>query len=200
VETAAGLAYRGGFRSTGLQEILGTCEVPKGSFYFHFRNKEDLCREVVRVQCAGMTARIRDHFTGERPLSRELAAWFEGLAAFQSREVDFGGCPVGNLAQELSVVNDGARVELAKSFVESKAILARRFRQARVAGELPGALAPEKFAGFLLDLSQGALLLSKVERSVRPILEARDVVMALLGGDRGEQAPAVGRREARGER
>jgi TetR/AcrR family transcriptional repressor of nem operon len=181
VETAAELVYRQGFRGTGLQKILGKCEVPKGSFYFHFPSKEVLGREVVRLRRESVLERISTTFSGAASIRQELARWFDQLIAFQKGEGHYCGCPVGNLAQELSAVSDGLRGEVACFFAEAGAALTDRFRVAQATGELPQRVNPGKFAAFLLQATQGALLLGKVEQSTRPLQETKEVILALLG-------------------
>ena len=39
---AAQIIHKKGFNNTGIQEILESAGVPKGSFYFYFKSKEDL--------------------------------------------------------------------------------------------------------------------------------------------------------------
>ncbi len=181
VETAAELVYRQGFQGTGLQEILGKCEVPKGSFYFHFSSKEALGREIVRLRRESVLEWISKTFSGDVPVRQELARWFDQLIAFQKAEGHHCGCPVGNLAQELSLVSEGLRREVACFFAEARAALTARFRAARATRELPQGVDPAKFAAFLLQTTQGALLLTKVERSTRPLQESKEVILALLG-------------------
>ena len=38
-----------GFNNTGLQEILKEAKVPKGSFYFYFKSKEEFGLEIIDV-------------------------------------------------------------------------------------------------------------------------------------------------------
>jgi TetR/AcrR family transcriptional repressor of nem operon len=47
LNAAAQLIHRQGYNRTGLQEILTTAGVPKGSFYFYFKSKEDLALALV---------------------------------------------------------------------------------------------------------------------------------------------------------
>ncbi len=47
IEEGAHIILRKGFNNTGIQEVLEAAGVPKGSFYFHFRNKEDFGLKVV---------------------------------------------------------------------------------------------------------------------------------------------------------
>jgi TetR/AcrR family transcriptional regulator, transcriptional repressor for nem operon len=39
--------HRHGYAATGIQEILESAKVPKGSFYHYFASKEEFAREVV---------------------------------------------------------------------------------------------------------------------------------------------------------
>jgi len=45
--TGARLIHEKGYNNTGLAEILRESGVPKGSFYFYFRNKEDFGLQVI---------------------------------------------------------------------------------------------------------------------------------------------------------
>ena len=47
IETGAAIIHLKGFNNTGIQEILEAADVPKGSFYNYFRNKEDFGLQVV---------------------------------------------------------------------------------------------------------------------------------------------------------
>jgi len=41
IQKGAELVYLKGFNNTGIQEVLQAAEVPRGSFYFYFKNKEE---------------------------------------------------------------------------------------------------------------------------------------------------------------
>ncbi|MEW6298957.1 MAG: TetR family transcriptional regulator C-terminal domain-containing protein [Thermodesulfobacteriota bacterium] len=193
IRTAAALAYRQGFQTTGLQEILDRCAVPKGSFYFHFPSKDALCEAVVKLRQNVILKRVQHIFSGAAPLRDEVARWFDTLTEFAEGEGQFCGCPVGNLAQELSTVNEPLRQEIARFFAAAAEALAVRLREAQEQGEIPAALDPLHLANFLLQLTQGAQLLVKVERSARPLRESRDIMLTLLCGEsRKEQTRTKG--------
>ena len=42
LEHAARIIREKGFNNTGIQEILQSANVPKGSFYFYFKSKDEL--------------------------------------------------------------------------------------------------------------------------------------------------------------
>lgn len=189
IRTAAALAYRQGFQTTGLQEILHRCAVPKGSFYFHFPSKDALCEEVVKLRQNVILKRVQHIFSGAAPLRDEVARWFDTLSDFAEGEGQFGGCPVGNLAHELSTVNEPLRQEIARFFATAAAALAVRLRQAQEQGEISASLDPLHLANFLLQLTQGAQLLVKVERSTRPLRQSRDTLLQLLCGESRKAHP-----------
>ena len=41
IEESAKLFYFNGYINTRLKEILEVCKIPKGSFYYYFKNKDD---------------------------------------------------------------------------------------------------------------------------------------------------------------
>ena len=48
LNTSSDLILRKGFSGLGLQEILQSCEIPKGSFYHYFKSKESFGCELVQ--------------------------------------------------------------------------------------------------------------------------------------------------------
>ena len=49
---SAKLFYYHGYTNTGLLEILEVCKIPKGSFYYYFKNKEDLSLKKIDIGMA----------------------------------------------------------------------------------------------------------------------------------------------------
>ena len=47
LKAGARIVLEKGFCDTGLAEVLEAAKVPKGSFYFHFKNKEDFGLQLV---------------------------------------------------------------------------------------------------------------------------------------------------------
>ena len=52
LEHGARLVHMKGFNHTGIQEILEVAGVPKGSFYFYFKSKEEFGLELVDYHLA----------------------------------------------------------------------------------------------------------------------------------------------------
>ena len=170
LEAAAELVHRNGFNHTGIQEILDRASVPKGSFYFYFKSKEDLGLALIDHHAERIAAKAQSCFEDcFRPPLDRLRSFFR--CAFERYEAQGyqKGCPIGNLCQEMSDLSPAFRRKL-ESVMERIALgMAGVLEQAREAGDLPPRLDPEETARFIVSSWQGALLVMKVEKSAEPL-------------------------------
>lgn len=192
VRAAADLAHRRGFRSTGIQEILALAGVPKGSFYFYFRSKQEVGRAVVRYRRDFLLEALRRIFTGDAPLETQIRDWFAFMVSTQKMFGGCLGCPLGNLAQELSPEGKGFAEEVALFYSQAAAILTRRLARAREESDWSMDLSAEEIASFLLMSAQGALLLTRVRASIEPLVEAEKACLRFLRGLQSSAGPAGG--------
>jgi len=170
LEAAAPLIYRQGFHRTGLKEILDAAGVPKGSFYFYFKSKEDFGLALIDHYTSALAERAREEIelSGEPALAR-LRRVFEDRRDTRASHGCQGGCPIGNLAQEMSDLSPVMREHLQQALNAVAANIATLLRSALSRGELSQELDPDRTAGFILDAWEGALLRMKTEKSVAPL-------------------------------
>lgn len=167
VSAAMRLFRRQGYASSGLQQILAESGAPKGSLYHYFPGgKEslaeaaiDLAGERVRDMLAGHAARHASPKPFLRAYARTMADWME--------ESDFrSGCPIATTLLETApdapaITEAGLRA--VDGWIEVVAeVLAR--------GGL-GTRAARRRAQLVVAAMEGALLLARVRRSTRPILD-----------------------------
>ena len=169
LKAGARIVLEKGFCDTGLAEVLEAAQVPKGSFYFHFKNKEDFGLQLIdsfaEVLKAGQEKFYRDESLPHLERIRRLFRWQTELF----RKNDYiGGCPIGNLSLEMGDRNAAFRKKLNRVFLEMKGNLASQLEQARQGGELPDSIEPEETAGFILSSWQGALVQMKVSKTTTP--------------------------------
>jgi TetR/AcrR family transcriptional regulator, transcriptional repressor for nem operon len=107
--------YRSGFQSTGLDTILAATGVTKGALYHHFDSKEALGYALVDEVIAGQT---RDKWV--RPLDRSTDPIGTLIAVVRGTSLRIEdvrcGCPLNNLAQEMSPLDEHFRKRLARVF------------------------------------------------------------------------------------
>lgn len=179
IASAAELIGRDGVRATGLDEILAAAQVSKSQLYHYFSNKEDLARAVVARQTERVLAAQMPNL--EHLDSWEgIAGWFDRLVALQERRRCIGGCPIGSLASELADHDDAARRDLVTSFERWQQYLAGGLEQMQVRGELTDEADPQLLALATMASIQGGLLLTRTQRSSRPLRVALDAALAHL--------------------
>lgn len=168
----AGLAMllEHGYNHLGVQALLEHTRTPKGSFYHHFRDKEDFALQVIDEYMvhvhAGLDAALSDEAVP--PLQR-VRHFFE-MTEQKYREEGYMGCLLGGLGQELSGISAAFRRKIEECFSTIADRLAVCLEQARDAGDLPATCDPRSMAGLLVDCWEGAALRSRLRGNPAPLL------------------------------
>ncbi|MFA8342501.1 MAG: TetR family transcriptional regulator C-terminal domain-containing protein [Rhodothermaceae bacterium] len=166
IEIGAELIRKKGFNNTGIQEILNLAGVPKGSFYFYFKSKEDFGVELIKTYGNYFIAMMQKYFNEENLSGKEkLKNFFASRLNFMQEEDFSGGCPVGNLSQELGGINEVLRLELKKVFNTMTNLVARCISESVESGEIKSEKDPGELAAFVLNSWEGALMRVKVDKS-----------------------------------
>lgn len=159
-----------GFSSTGLDEIVHTAAVPKGSFYYYFGSKEEYAHEVIR-NYAAYFARKLDRTLGDAslsPLQRLKAFAKDAIGGVQRFEFK-RGCLVGNLGQEMASLEDDFRVVLLEVLDDWRDRFRQCIDEAKAAGEIATTIDSRQLAQFFWSAWEGAVLCAKLERSSRAL-------------------------------
>ncbi len=171
IETAAKLFHRQGYHATGIQRILQEARVPKGSFYFYFKSKQELALAVIDYfdqRWGSFAAGILDE-AGRPPLER-LARFFAWFRQYFTQNGFAGGCPVGNLAQEMGDLNPVLAAKVNASITAMAGRVEKVLAQARQAGQLAPGVDTRELAYFIISSWQGALIRMKASKSAEPML------------------------------
>lgn len=152
--------YRTGFQSASIDTILAATNVTKGALYYHFDSKEDLGHAIVEEIIAKMTVNkwLIPLQRGKNPVDTLIGI----VQATSIRKEDVnGGCPLVNLAQEMSPLDEDFRKRLEKIFREWQDGIAAALRRGQAQGTVRRDLAAEETAGFLIAMYEGYTLLAK---------------------------------------
>lgn len=158
-----------GYNDLGILAVLRKAGVPKGSFYHHFKSKEDFALQVVDAYMEEVHAGL-DHCLGDQslpPLMR-VRRFFE-LSREKYRREGYFGCLLGGLGQELSGVNDTFRQKIEGCFQVIGGRMAACLEDARERGEIPADCDPKEMADLLLNCWEGAALRSRLWRDPEPL-------------------------------
>ena len=181
IQKGAELVYIKGFNNTGIQEVLQAAEVPKGSFYFYFKNKEEF----------GLT--LIDHFSSfilnieQKQMRSGAPDPVEGLKNFFNMYISLMkkqnftcGCPIGNIAQEMSDLSDPFRNRIADFFDQAKSIIQACIMEAQKTGRVGPDTDPAELSDFIFNSWEGALIDMKVTKSSRPLDVFMNTVFGVL--------------------
>jgi TetR/AcrR family transcriptional repressor of lmrAB and yxaGH operons len=172
VRTAMRLFRRQGYASTGLQQILAESGAPRGSLYHYFpAGKEALGEAAVRLAgslmretLAELAARHREPRAFLRAYCKVMAGWMEE-SGFES------GCPVATTLLETaprSPAISAAGRRAVDGWIDVVAgVLARSGLERAEA---------RRRAQLVISAMEGALILARVRRSARPILDVAKLV------------------------
>jgi TetR/AcrR family transcriptional regulator, transcriptional repressor for nem operon len=177
---AARIIRRKGFNNTGIQEILESAKVPKGSFYFYFKSKDELGLALIDYYgqfFASMSAPLKN--TETSPL-RRLEQFFEGFRLLCERDEWKSGCPIGNLTQEMGVLSEAFQTKLKAVLDAMKASIRECLEQAQESNEISDQLNADEIADFILNSWEGAFLRMKAEGNTGPLILFQNTVFGIL--------------------
>jgi TetR/AcrR family transcriptional regulator, transcriptional repressor for nem operon len=158
-----------GYNDLGVQALLATTRTPKGSFYHHFKDKEDFALQVVDQYMREVHAGLDDCLGDESLPPLERSRCFFERTQEHYRSEGYMGCLLGGLGQELSGVNDVFRRTIEDCFAQIAGRIALCLEEARERGDLPAGSDPQHMAGLLVDCWEGAALRSRLRRDAAPL-------------------------------
>ena len=91
------------------------------------------------------------------------------------------GCPLNNLAQEMSPINEEFRVHINKIFHEWHEALVGVLTRGIKSGNIIEDIDPLSVATFILACVEGSIGLAKNERDLSPIIRTTDEIDRYLG-------------------
>ena len=163
-----------GYHDLGIQALLAATATPKGSFYHHFKDKEDFALQVIDEYMqhvhAGLDVCLGD--TGDPPIER-VRRFFE-LTQQNYRKDGYMGCLLGGLGQELSGVSDVFRQKIEGCFSEIAKRIAVCLEEARKRGDIPADSNARRMASLLVDCWEGAALRSRLRGNAAPLTAMLD--------------------------
>jgi TetR/AcrR family transcriptional repressor of nem operon len=155
--------YRRGFQAASLDAILARAGVTKGALYHHFPDKAALGYAVVDEVVKG---HLLQRWLGvmEQADTDPLTALQKTLR-FRAASVTPGeielGCPLNNLAQEMSPLDQEFRRRIDATFDAWRNGFARALARGKANGTVRRDVNPQKVAAFLVASAEGSYSLAK---------------------------------------
>jgi AcrR family transcriptional regulator len=197
LDAAAEAFQSHGYHSTSTHDIMRAAGVTGGALHHHFPTKKALAVAVIRERVARAVEQtwiepIRSAKTAGQGILGVLGQIADGL---DHRQVVLG-CPLGNLAIELSLGAPDFRDAIQDIFAHWRGTIAARLRADQAAGILPK-LDADAFATFVVASYSGAIALAKAEQTADPL---RTCARQLAAAMQTQARRSDRRRSNRGDR
>ncbi len=168
LDAASRLISVRGYHCTSLDDVLRESGVGKGNFYYYFKSKEELGYAILDRVVQGFVERTLEPSFGDQSQSplAQIHRFFDRILESLRQRNCVGGCPMGNLASELSDVHEGFRQRLAEVFALWRERVSQALGQAQAQGELSARAVPDELAQFVVASIQGAILMTKVTKQI----------------------------------
>ena len=183
IEESAKLFYFNGYVNTGLKEILEVCNIPKGSFYYYFKNKDDLLIYVIDYHTNNII-RFFDRTVNDLSIPK-FKVFFHNFFSNVELNSYHGGSPLGNIANELSDVNEDIRQHLLLSYRKIEMKFSFFLSMMKNINPNYKTLQAEEVARVLVSQMEGTMLKIKLEKKENAITDFFFVFDKLLKANAG---------------
>ncbi len=174
------------YGATSVDSLCAAAGVNKGSFYYFFSSKRDLALSVLDEQWAGARRQVLEPaFKTDVPPLERITRFFPRAARLQRRPAVLG-CPFGNLAVELSTLDEPIRARVGEIFEGYRAYFERALHEAVATGDLAPLDVPLASQA-LLAYFQGAVLLAKTYNDANLIEQLGKQALRLIVEPSGVQ-------------
>jgi AcrR family transcriptional regulator len=158
--------HRSGFQRAGIDTILAATNVTKGALYHHFESKEALGYAIVEEVIAKL---VHDNWLG--PMlsdGQPIDILIDIVRRVSVRPQDIrNSCPLLNLAQEMSPLDEQFRTRLEGLFLAWQKGIAALLRKGQSQGTVRRELNPDEAASFLVAMVEGHASLAKVAQDAK---------------------------------
>lgn len=163
-----------GYHASSLGDLMAAAGVTGGALHHHFPTKKALALAVIEERVAAAVQETWVEPVRAAPSAREgVRTVFEAVAAQLERQGYVRGCPLNNLAHELSLADADFRIALADIFAGWRRAIADKMRTDQEGGG-EGGTDPDRFAALTVAAYSGAMSMAKTAQDARVLRDCLD--------------------------
>jgi len=177
LEAGMSIMLEKGYTNTGIQEVLSSLGVPKGSFYHYFDSKESFAVAIIRHFDEEYSAELLQTLSNpaETPLQRLRTYCETGKRLLLSEECR-KGCLIGNLSQEMSDQSETLRTELSTVIRKRLDLFTRCIEEGQKSGEITRVATADRLAELIMIGMNGAVMQAKTLKNIEPMENLIDLI------------------------
>ena len=183
LQAAFGEIHRNGFQAASIAKVLADTGLTKGALYHHFRSKRELGLAVIDEMIGPRLdeAVFRPVRDSEHPLQALLGVLDEKIRA-SDPEIIKWGCPLNNLMQEMSPLDDGFKDRLTGILKTWRRTLTDGLLQAQRQGEVGVQVDCKAAALYIVASWEGCIGVAKSLQSTKAYQLCLEQLRAYVSG------------------
>jgi TetR/AcrR family transcriptional repressor of nem operon len=171
------LMHSRGYENTKLSDILNEANIGKGQFYHYFASKRDLANSVIDYLISDMNHHLFEKVLDEdMPPKVKLNQMLDEICHMQAETEGKRGCPIGNLAIEISEHDPLFREKISSFFDQWEEKIKYTLDEMKQQGELDPQTDTLKQARSMVAMIEGAILRMKSKQDVQVLRDSIDVL------------------------
>lgn len=174
--------YQNGYQGGSLNRIIAEAGIAKGALFYHFKGKQDLGYHVVDEV-------IRPYFQAKwvSPLlhSKDPITDIKRIMLTtmkEDRDLLCRGCPLNNLAQEMSPLDEEFRKRISLIYEEWRKSIEQAFKNGIDCGTVRKDASPERVAAFVVSALAGMVGTAKTAQSIELLTTTAGGMLDYLEG------------------
>ena len=162
LEVGTDLILKNGYHNIGLNKILKEANIPKGSFYYYFKSKEDFGLQVIKYYSKKSLALLNSYLTDDSKSHKErIVSFFEDMLAVYRSKNFKEGCLLGNCSIELSDFSATFSQSIAAELSTWQECFENCIREGQKTGSIKADESARDLSNIVLTSWEGALLRMK---------------------------------------
>ena len=163
LQKAFELSYRKGYQATSVEDIIGQTSLSKSSFFYHFKNKEEMGLAMIKeIMVPGMTKAFFDPLFQSDHTTTALYHMFEVLLTQDPFFDPKHGCPAVNLIEEMAPLNPRFGAALSKLINKTMGAIEQVVQKGLDKEEIRPGIIPGQVSTFLISGYMGIRALGKI--------------------------------------
>ncbi|MDW3191315.1 MAG: TetR family transcriptional regulator C-terminal domain-containing protein [Cytophagales bacterium] len=170
LSVGAELIFESGYNGVGLTKILETANIPKGSFYYYFKSKEDFGLKVIEFFTRQNVDFLKT-FLDNRDVTpkRRIFNLFQAVMKIYQDQEYGKGCLLGNSSLELGGYKDVFAETISNGFNAMELVFEQTIVEGQEQGDIKTEYSAKEYAAFILNSWEGALVRMKSTRDDQPM-------------------------------
>jgi TetR/AcrR family transcriptional repressor of nem operon len=170
LEIGADLILKNGYNNVGLNRILETANIPKGSFYYYFKSKEDFGIQVIKFYSENSLMFLKNYLTdGTKDPKVRIISFFEDMQNVYVTKDFKGGCLLGNCSLELSDMSEAFSNSVADELGKWRDCFEICIQEGQDTNVIKKEECARQMSDFILTAWQGSLLRMKSSKNTESI-------------------------------